>query len=62
LHEQQTISKQRICFTKIAGETLEILRISLAVELRHLVFGLDRLKVGGKNDRIDRRADGTSKL
>lgn len=57
LHEQQTYQQAETMLYQVALDTLDNPPDTLAVELP-FSFWLERLKVGGKIDRIDRLADG----
>lgn len=61
LHEQQTYQQAETMLYKVADETLANPPDTLAVELP-FSFWLERLKVGGKIDRIDRLSDGTIEI
>lgn len=56
-HEQQTLQQAENMLIKIAMETLQQPPDTLAVELP-FNFWLDKLKVGGRIDRIDKLDDG----
>ncbi len=57
LHERQTYQQAETMLERIAKETLENPPDTLAIELP-FNFWLDKLKVGGRIDRIDRLPDG----
>jgi DNA helicase-2/ATP-dependent DNA helicase PcrA len=61
IHEQQTYKQAEVMLIDYAKQTLENTPNTIAVELP-FNFWIDKLKIGGRIDRIDKRDDGSIEI